>query len=1046
MLRIPSLQRALLCGTALSLIALPAAAFAQAGPQEGVPPSGSQTAPGAAGTVPSTSPGTPGAEIADAEGGTIVVTGSLIRNPNLVSSSPVTVTTAETIQLRASNVAEEVLRDIPGVVPSIGSAVNNGNGGASFVDLRGIGSNRNLVLLDGNRIAPAGLGGVVDLNNIPLALVERVDALTGGAVTTYGADAISGVVNFVTRRDFSGVELQLSNGLTERGDGRTFRADLTIGGNFDDGRGNASLSLGYQTADPIYQIARDISEFNIDSFSGSPSGSGTAIPARFSGTRPIDPATGRPSTNPAVANGNLQFDPATGFARSLFSPFNFNPYNVFQTPFKRFNIFAQANYQISDAIEFYTRGLFSQNTVSTIVAPSGVFGSTVTIPLSNPFLPTGLRNQFCAANVAGPNADGVVDSYVPRFTQAQCDAAALATSPSDPNYRTVTTALARRVPETGNRRSDFKTTIFDYRAGLRGKLTDSIDWDVAGSYGESETIQTIQGYVLTTRAAQSLQATSPTACLDPSNGCTPVNFFGPVGSITADQAAFLTASSTSAIRTSLAQVRGLVSGDIGIALPSATDAIGFAVGAEYRDYFAQQAPDLLAQTPGELGGFGGAILPFRGGYNVQEIYGELIAPLIQDKPFFENLTVEAGARYSSYSVNAPGNPSFDAFTWKAGGNWTIGYGLKVRGNYSRAVRAPNIGELFSPNVVGLTNLGIDPCAGAAPIGNATLRAVCLAQGAPAGSIGGIENPTAGQANATFGGNTGLRPEKAVTWTAGVVFQPEFLSGFAITADYYDIIVNDAITSALPGDVIGNCFNNLSAGSATSAACAAIRRNPATGGLDGSPADTPGLALPTTNAGRIRTRGVDATISFSRDIGFAKLGIVGNANYTISSQFRASPSSINRECVGFYSPNCSFTGSIQPKFQSSLRTTLGFDSVDLSLLWRYVDPVRYEPQQFADDLAAAIDGGCTDPGGADPDGCVVDSNFRRIKAYHFFDLSARFHAAERLTLIATVSNLTDRKPPLVGANVGSTTFNSGNTFPSTYDALGRRYTLQAILRF
>ena len=197
--------------------------------------------------------------------GDIVVTGSLISNPALVASAPVTVVGQEEIQLRQSNTAEQILRDLPGAVPSIGSAVNNGNGGASYVNLRGLGSNRNIVLLDGQRITTSGLVGRVDLNNIPLALVERVDTLTGGAATTYGADAVAGVVNFITRSDFAGIDASASNQITEQGDGAYFRGDLTIGANFDDGRGNAVFSIGYQQADPVYQGARDFSINNIDS-------------------------------------------------------------------------------------------------------------------------------------------------------------------------------------------------------------------------------------------------------------------------------------------------------------------------------------------------------------------------------------------------------------------------------------------------------------------------------------------------------------------------------------------------------------------------------------------------------------------------------------------------------------------------------------------------------------------------------------------------------------------------------------------------------------
>src|SRR5436305_11530437 len=186
--------------------------------------------------------GQPAAQPAE-EAPAIVVTGTLIRNPNLLSSSPVTAVGQDEIQLRQTNNAEEILRDLPGAVPSIGNAVNNGNGGASYADLRGLGSFRNLILLDGQRIVPSGAIGRVDLNNIPLALVERVDTLTGGAATTYGADAVSGVVNFITRRDFAGAEIAASEQITQRGDGPVFRVDATIGANFDDGRGNAVLSI-----------------------------------------------------------------------------------------------------------------------------------------------------------------------------------------------------------------------------------------------------------------------------------------------------------------------------------------------------------------------------------------------------------------------------------------------------------------------------------------------------------------------------------------------------------------------------------------------------------------------------------------------------------------------------------------------------------------------------------------------------------------------------------------------------------------------------------
>ncbi|WP_416222336.1 TonB-dependent receptor domain-containing protein [Sphingosinicella sp. LY1275] len=1010
-------------------------------------------APAYAQDTQDTTPATAQAQEATAEAGQgdIVVTGTLIKNPNLERSAPVNVTTSDEIELQQTNVAEEILREIPGVVPSIGSAVNNGNGGASFVNLRGLGSNRNIVLVDGSRLVPAELNGRFDLNNIPLALVERVDVLTGGASTTYGADAISGVVNFITRSDFAGAELSLSEQITQQGDGNVFRADLTLGANFDDGRGNAVFSVGYQQSDPVYQGDRDFSISQVDSYSGGIGGSGTSTPSRFTnvnttGADSITTGCGAASPTPGpvipcnTVQGNRQVT-ANGAAfrgTSAFDAFNFNPYNVFQTPFERFNLFGAARYEVSDAVEFYTRGVFSKNTVSTIIAPSGAFGISVVVPLSNPFLTTAQRNAFCAFDTnSGPG-------YTPRFTAAECAAAATATSPTNPNYRTVTTTLSRRATELGPRISDFITTFFDYKAGVRGDITDSVSWDLSGAYGESENVQTQQGYWLNSRVRQAALATNTATCLTDTNGCVPLNLFGPDGSITDAMNSFLTANSLIQTKTSLAQVRGTVSGDFGWSVPMATDAVAFAIGAEYRKYTASQESDLLSQS-GDLGGAGGAAPNIDGAYDVREAFAELVLPLIQDRPFFEDLTLEAGIRYSDYKIDAPGNPGYNTTTWKAGGSWTPVDALKIRGNYAHAVRAPNIAELFAPLNTVLTNLGTDPCAGAAPTANPNLAAICIAQGASPSQLGSIINDPAGQVNTTTGGNLNVLPEKSNSWTIGVVLQPDFLPGFAATVDYYNIKITDAITNPTPGDVIDACFGNITAASATNPACTVIRRDPGTGALFGEASVAPGLFQPLSNLGKLSTDGIDVSLNYRRDLGFANLGLNFNGNWTNSSKFQATPTSLDRECTGFYSVNCA---SLQPEFSFTQRTTLSFEDVDVSFLWRYIDSMEFEPQQLADDLAAAIaePGDCPDPNGADPGFCMVNPEFRTIKAEHYFDLTARFNATEHLTFTASVINLLDNKPKIVGNTIGSTTFNSGNVYPSTYDALGRRFAVTAKLKF
>jgi outer membrane receptor protein involved in Fe transport len=951
----------------------------------------------------------------------IVVTGTLIRNPNLVASAPVTVVGQEEIQLRQTNVAEEVLRTIPGAAPSIGSNVNNGNGGGAFVNLRGIGSNRNIVLLDGVRIVPYDLVGRVDLNNIPLALVDRVDVLTGGASSTYGADAVGGVVNFITRSDFAGIELSASDQITERGDGNYLRGDLSIGANFDDGRGNAVLSVGYQESDPVYQGGeRPDSEFSIDSYTGGSGGSSTTTPTRF------DIGGGRPPQ---------QIDPAGTGLVPYYQPFNFNPFNVFQVPFKRYNLFAAGHYDVTDNISIYSRGLYSNNTIDTIIAPSGVFGSAVRVPLSNPFLTPAQRAYFCANADFNPNVTGNQT-----LTAAECAAAATATSPTDPNFRVFNVGLRRRTTEVGPRISSYNTNIFDFRAGLRGDITENIGWDVWASRGESRNTQEIQNYVLLSRVRAALFATNTNTCLpnaplggSNAAGCVPLNVFGGPGSITPDSVDFITDTATVSTITRLSQARGTLNGDLPFASPWASEPVGFAVGTEYRKYNASQRSDVLAKTPGELGGAGGAQPDIEGGFDVFEGFAEVIAPLITDRPGFNSLTIEGGIRRSGYTVEIPGSPKYKTTTWKVAGSWEPIDDAKLRGNYQRAVRAPNIGELFTPQTVGLTNLGIDPCAGTLAsnplLNDPNFRATCIAQGAPPSTIGFITNPTAAQANAVFGGNPLLQPEKANTWTVGVVLKPRFLPGFNATVDYYNIKVTDAITNPTPADLINACFD---APSPTNPSCTIIQRNPITGGLEGDPATTQGLFSPLTNLGKILTDGVDVTFNYRTGLGTlmgapAKLNLSFGGNWTRRNKFQATPTSINRECTGFYSVNC----NPQPEYSFNQRSTLSLGRVDLSLLWRYIHEVEFEPAQIEED------------GG--PDDTVLEQ-FRNVDSYNYFDLSARFNVTDNFDMTVTVLNLLDKDPPFLGSSVGTTTFNSGNTFPSTYDALGRRFAVGGRIKF
>ncbi len=962
------------------------------------------------------------ADAADEE--VIVVTGSRISNPNLELSSPVGVVTSEELELRQTNTAEQFLRELPSAIPSIGSAVNNGNGGSSFVNLRGIGSVRNLVLLDGRRFVPADTTGRVDLNSIPLAVIERTDILTGGATTTYGADAISGVVNFITKRDFAGVELNLSEQLTEQGDGNVFRADLTIGANFDDGRGNAVLSVGYQDQDAVFQGDRSFGEFNVSSFSGNPGGSSNAVPANIV-FNSLNDAAGNPFTGGIQAQINnagtdiISNDPTNLMDNGEFNPtpFNFNPFNIFQTPFERFNVFGAARYEINENIELYSQAAFSKQTVSTIIAPGGSFFNTYTFNLNNPLIPEAIAERFGA----GLGLTGAA------YTAARNTAfgPTLADGTANPDYTTFQAQVRRRTVEVGTRNSDFTSTLFNLVIGARGAITDNINYDVSATYGESERIQRQSGFARRERVDNAILGLPDGTCVNGGgDGCVPINFFGTLGNLGPQAAQDYVFNLTQQVitGTSIATVNGTVTGDFGFGF--AETPIQFAVGGEYREFTATRLSDEASQTPGAVVGGGGAAPDINGSYDVYDAFAEVSIPVFEGESFAESLTIDLGARFSDYSTAGT------EFTWKAGGSWEVIPGLTFRGNYQRSSRAPNIGELFTPVSTGLSNLANDPCQGpVAPTGN--LLAACLAQ-VPAGSpavgqitAGNVAPPAAGQINVTTGGNLNLGTETAKTWTVGVAFEPDAVPGLSVTVDYFNLKVTEAISAPTPGDSIAACFN---APSGTNPFCQQefISRSAFTGGLDGDPAQVLGLILQQSNLGTIATDGIDVAVRYNTDLtDNIGLAMSFDGTWTNKNTFQATPTSINRECINFYSVNC----NPQSEFAFSQRTSLTFDEdYTLSLRWRYLSGVEQEPQDIIDNGEAFI--------GDSPLFGNVD--FTEIGAEHYFDLSFQWDVSENVLFTLTAQNLFDNQPTVVGSNIGSTAFNSGNVYPSSYDTLGRRY--------
>jgi iron complex outermembrane recepter protein len=962
------------------------------------------------------------ADIADDEDdGDIVITGSRIARPDLDVASPVNVINQEEIELRQPNSAEDLLRELPSVRPSLGPSVNNGSNGSATVNLRGIGDNRTLVLLDGRRIVPFGLDGTVDLNVIPVGLVDRVDVVTGGASSVYGADAVAGVVNFVTRRNFSGVDLQANYRISEEGDAAQYRVDLLFGHNFAGGRGNVVLGLAHGDRDPLEVTKRDIAAFPISSTTGLFAGSLAAVPTIF--TSPGNAALGLP----ASAFGAV-VDPATGLLRAgtAADTYNTNIDTYFITPLKRTNAYAAARIEITDALEVYATGVWSQNEALIQLASSGTFAGTFQLSLNNPYLPVGVRNQLCQGR---------------GISAANCAAAAAVQGgPGTPGYIEIPVIAQRRFTEYGPRGNPIDSEMFQVQAGIRGEILAGLRYDISGQYGETSQTQQRINWGSASKVQQALRAFRNAAgtpvCTNTANNCVPLNLFGPQGSITQEQLGFIDLDAQIDRLVTQSVVTASLSGDLfGLSSPFSDKAIGFAVGAEYREITATARPDAPSQIQGEVLGTGARTPPDFGRYDVKEAFGEIIIPLITDS-FIHSATIEAGVRFSDYSTTGPST------TWKAGGTLEPIEGLRFRGMYQVAVRSPNILELYQAPVQALSNLTVDPCAGPNPTASQVL---CEATGAPPGSYKSIPTPSSNQINVTTSGNPLLDVEKAKTWTLGAVFAPDWVRGLSLTVDYFNIKVEDAISAPTQNDILSGCYSPVENPSQTpNNFCQLIGRNPLNGSLNGG-AETLGVILGSSNLGTIETAGVDIGFAYRIDLddliggerSALRLGF--NATWLDYYHFQATPISINRDCTGYYSTSCT---NPRPEWKWNARATFTQGIADISLLWNHISAVEYEPIAPNPLPARAV----PQPGTTAATFNALLPAFREIPAYDYFDLALKFAVSERFEINFLVENLFDKKPPLVGSGVGGTAFNNGNTFPTIYDPIGRAFTTGVRMRF
>lgn len=950
--------------------------------------------------------------------GTIVVTGSRIARPNIEAASPVTIVGAEQVQLTGTTTVENLLNELPQVIPG-NTRVSNNAGGENFstIDLRGLGAGRTLILLDGERLPASTTTGVTDVSQIPTGLIERVEVVTGGASAVYGSDAIAGVINFILKDDFEGAELTAQQGISQDGTGSNYNISGLLGGNFADNRGNMTVYASYTQRDAVSQGRYDYSrvsgaiylpvedatgQYGIPYVVDSPSdvqnttgftqvpvsGGGSATPPwgwiansatnpfRNLGTLlPANFGAGRTDTNcdgvagGAYNTGNLSFNDAGQLTprnaaglcniplRSIGSSrYNFAPDNYLIIPNDRLTITANGSYEFSEDTRASVYASFTNSNTQVALAPTPA--TSIVVPANSPLIPADLRVALNSR--PNPNAPFIIN---------------------------------RRFTETGPRIGDFTTDAKNLRAIIEHDLND--DWSInfVGSFGRVDNTSRNQGNIRASAVTQGL-AGCPAGS---GPGCVPVNIFGP-GTLTPDMLSFVALSTTDTESFEQLRVATNLTGNL-FELPGGP--VGVAVGAEYRKDTGQTLVDDAKRT-GDIIGFN-AQNDISGSINVKEIYGEIRVPVL------EILSLGAGARYSDYSSVG------GLFNWKAEAELTPLPWVKIRGSYNRAARAPNVFELFQNGNQGFPSY-TDPCNSSNTNRN---DALCVAQGVPAGALAGF-NQVNSQVQAFAFGNPNLSEEKAETWTAGLVLTPGTIFGarVTLTADYYNIKLDDRVAGQGAQFFIGQCYTG-----ADPAACNRVVRDTTTGQIDF-------VNTTVVNADNsFTTSGVDVGIDVSYPAFGGQLYISDVLTY------------VDEYSIG----DTNFVDTVSPGFGGVIpdwanTATVGWRGDDVTAQVRYVwkrGARQNYPGAFLDGLYPYDLN--------DPDFASLYDEFPdRINDLHLVNLSVRWQAAENFEFTGIVDNLLDKYPPQTTTGI----FEQANSNISFYDryALGRTFTVQARITF
>ncbi len=904
----------------------------------------------------------------------VIVTGSRIATVDgFGRTSPVTVVGMDEIESTGLTRVEDILNSLPQVETAQHSFDANGISGTASIDLRGLGANRTLVLLNGRRLQPGGvLTQAVDVNQIPAAMIERVEVLTGGASATYGADAVAGVVNFIMRR-VTGVEISAGvsgyqhdnenkyiQGLMDKKDfvyptgssgidGQAYNIDVVIGGDFADGRGNATVWGTWRENEELLQAERDYSSCALNAAGNACGGSANAIVPNFFIAPAVDGVVDYSVSQFLSLQPDGTLTPYDGS-----NVYNFGPINHFMRPDTRWSLGASVVYEINEHAIAYLETNFATDRTAGQIAESGTFFvEEYLLPLDNSVWPQVFRDSLL--------------SYWPDVEE-------------------FSVYIGKRNTEGGPRSSNFEHDGFRIVIGLKGSINDDWDYDISYLYGSTASSLAYINDFFAPRIAEAVDGDLCAA----NPACIPYQVFTYQG-VTPEQVAPLLGTAIATGKTSTRVINGYVTGDIGFNIGNA-DSIMVVGGFEHRIESYERVSDSVFQD-GSLLSQGGATPGISGSYNVLEFFGEANIPLLTNVKGAQALNLDLAYRYSDYSTSG-GNS-----TYRAGFNWQPVDLFSVRVGYNRAVRAPNVGELFSTQFFGLWGGG-DPCAGPTPV---QTEAQCANSGVTPAQYGNIIKSPTGAYSALYGGNPNLDPETADTWTAGVVISPT--NAMTISVDYWKIEIDDTIASIGAVTIIEQCglYNVL---------CEKVFRNPANGNLWQG---TRAFVIDTTlNLGTNVWEGVDLAFNWATEAlgGTFTTNMIGTWMLTKETTPLPADSTSTYDCVGVISTRC----FPSPKWRHT--ASLQYDSNEwwsITTRWRYFGGVDYDGSRSL----------------------IAQDNFEDGESY--IDLSARFIFMENHDVVVGINNIFDREPP-----IGLST--NGNTIAGFYDTLGRYLFAQATFRF